>query len=431
MSGSARSFFVGAGLSLMFHALLAAFLVGVPQYARDSFASPTAWDSLPLAEAWPGEAELARPTERNSVPVELGGVASRANVHNASNAAGGDGRGSVDITFLVSRTHDAHLQDSPLTASDRSQIQRIRTSSSRASYENRRSTPNPNDQPFLATGTGRTRQRRVPSRAAVQEGALFATQASQEGSAPNSQASAGQEAGDEADEGRSDRVAAGSTRSAQAGAAPSPGRGVAGGRGSRESPRADVATGRPHVDEGPAATLAQTSARPSDNQDAEQLARLLVQSTVEASRRRGEGLGRGGQAGLGAAGEGQDDVEGGAARPHQPGRGADGLDTSSRRYQGWYLRARRQVENALVFPRARMIAMDQGLVVYRLVVNRRGELASRPRRMRSSGFSDMDQAALQAIVQSAPFGAIPAQIAPGATSLSIDMTVEFANPMIH
>lgn len=78
-----------------------------------------------------------------------------------------------------------------------------------------------------------------------------------------------------------------------------------------------------------------------------------------------------------------------------------------------------------------MVAMDQGLAVYRLVVNRRGELTARPRRMRSSGFSDMDAAAVEAIVQSAPFDAIPAQIAPGAATLSIDMTVEFANPMVH
>ncbi|MFK7998953.1 MAG: energy transducer TonB [Polyangiales bacterium] len=430
VTGSARSFVIGAGLSLVLHALLAAFLVGVPKYSRDAPRTPTAWDALPLAEVRPSEAQSARPSARHSVPVELGGPSSRANVHGASNAAGGDGGGSVDITFLVSRTHDAHLQDSPLTATDRSQIQRIRTGSTRSSYENRRSTPNPNDQPFLATGSGRTRQRRVPTRSAVREGALFAAEASQEGSGEESRAAAGQEANGEIEEGLEQR-AAGSARAALAGTTPSPGRGVSGGRGTRESPRANVATGRPQVDEGPAATLAQTSARPSDNQDAEQLAMLLVQSTVEASRRRGEGLGRGGQAGAGAAGEGDDAREGGAARAHQPGSGNDGLDTSSRRYQGWYLRARRQVESALVFPRARMVAMDQGLAVYRLVVNRRGELTARPRRMRSSGFSDMDAAAVEAIVQCAPFDAIPPQIAPGAATLSIDMTVEFANPMVH
>ena len=403
--------------------------MGVPEYSRDSQATLAAWDSLPLAETRPAEAEGSLPSERHSVPVELGGVASRANVHGPSDAAGGDDGGSVDITFLVSRTHDTHLQDSPLTATDRSQIQRIRTSAHRASYENRRSTPNPNDQPFLATGEGQTRQRRVPTRSAVQEGARRARTASQAGSATESQV-AGQPSNGEASEGQVRQ--AGTVRAAQAGALPSPGRGVAQGRGEVQSSRANVATGRPQVDEGPAATLAQTSARPSDNQDAEQLARLLVQSTVEASRRLGEpGIGRGGQSGDGAAGEGQDVAEGGAARVHQPGPGRDGLDTSSRRYQGWYLRARRQVENALVFPRARMVAMDQGLSVYRLVVNRQGQLVGRPRRMRSSGFSDMDQAALQAIVQSAPFDAIPAQIAPGATTLSIDMTVEFANPMVH
>ncbi|MEM7608186.1 MAG: TonB family protein, partial [Myxococcota bacterium] len=209
-----------------------------------------------------------------------------------------------------------------------------------------------------------------------------------------------------------------------------PGQGIARGRGARATDAARVARARPAVDEGPAATLADQRARPSDNVNAELLAAQLVQSTVDASRRRGEGEGQGGRAGEGAGGVGSAG-RGGRAAAHQPGRGSGGLDTSSRRYRRWYLVAMRRVHDRLVFPRARMLAMDQGLAVYRLQVRRNGTLAGAPRRVRSSGFPDMDAAAVEAIVGSAPFPAIPDDIAPDTPILGLNMTIEFSNPMVR
>ena len=81
--------------------------------------------------------------------------------------------------------------------------------------------------------------------------------------------------------------------------------------------------------------------------------------------------------------------------------------------------------------RERALAMDQGLTVVVLRVNRDGTLAGPPRRKRSSGFSDFDQEALRAIRAVAPFEPLPANLAPDRSVLVLDMTVDFQNPMVR
>jgi outer membrane biosynthesis protein TonB len=179
--------------------------------------------------------------------------------------------------------------------------------------------------------------------------------------------------------------------------------------------------------------LAERQGRVRDDASSELLAARLVQSWVDASERRGPeaGEGRGGVGGGGAPGSGGSTGEGGRASPYGPGSGAHGaLDTSDRRYRQWYLAQQRRVEERLVFPRERAVALDMGLAVYRLSVRRDGGLV-RTRRVRSTGFSDLDAAAEAAITAAAPFDALPAELARGDGVFDLDMTVRFANPLVN
>jgi len=71
-----------------------------------------------------------------------------------------------------------------------------------------------------------------------------------------------------------------------------------------------------------------------------------------------------------------------------------------------------------------------GLAVYRLSVRRDGSLV-RTRRVRSSGFGDLDAAAENAIAAAAPFDALPPELAREDGVFDLDMTVRFSNPLVN
>ena len=124
--------------------------------------------------------------------------------------------------------------------------------------------------------------------------------------------------------------------------------------------------------------------------------------------------------------------KGGRARPYGPGSGRySALDTSDARYRRWYLQQRRRVEDALRYPRERALNRDQGRAVYRLEVRRDGSLAEQPRRIRGTGFTDLDEAARVAIAAAIPFGRVPDDLAPGQSTIQFDLTIEFSNPMVQ
>ncbi len=337
------------------------------------------------------------------------------------------------------------LQDSALNSNDGAQSQRIRTASSRATREDRRATPNPNDNPWLASGEGVHPERRPLSARDAREGARIAPASTTAGAASDVRSSrAGSVAAIGSAPDRAGHAGASAAqhpgeageRAERAGAAEaSPGVGIAHGRGERASEAARVAHGRPPVDQGPAATnAALRDPRVRDDQDAELLAAQMVESWVESSRRSGphDGEGRGGVGGGGAPGVGSGEGPGGLARPHGTGHGRHtSLDTSDRRYHRWYLSLKRRVQERLTFPRARMIAMDQGVTIYRLDVAPDGHLAGQPRLVRSSGFADFDQAALTAIVEAAPFAPLPPELSSGVERHSVRMAVEHSNPMVQ
>lgn len=366
-----------------------------------------------------------------------GGAESAQNIHAADRGRGGDVTGPNRVIRMLPRDEGVLLFDSPLNNLMDAQTQRIRTAQDRATRERRRATPNPSDDVFLASGPGAHRERRPVSEIDGAAGAREAPQASVTGARPSLERMPGSsgEPALAAGGARAPSAARSSASDAAQGADPSPGRGILGGTGPRRSDAARVAHARPSVDQGPASTQAERrDPRVRDADDTELLARDMMQSWVEATARRGarEGAGRGGVGGGGTPGSGGGQHEGGRAQAYGPGDGRfPALDTSDARYRRWFLAQRRRVEDAVRFPRERALRMDQGVSLFAVVVRRDGTLAVAPRLVRSSGFDDLDRAALAAIEAATPFGPLPDDLAPELPELRVRLPVEFSNPMVR
>lgn len=368
-----------------------------------------------------------------------GGVESAQNVDARNAGECGDGVGAQAV-LLVTHADSVRLQDSPMDAVGTAQVQRIDTAHDRASQEDRRATPHPAYDPFLASGNGAHPERRDVARVDPRDGARSAPHATQAGERnQGAREERGGVAGSEPNTLPPDLDGAHADRGSRAGEAgrssASPGQGIQNGERERESAAARVATGRPPVDEGPAATLTeQRDSRVRDDARSELLATRPDESWVEASEHGGAHTGRGvgGVGGGGAAGSGGGRGEGGHARAYGPGGGDyDALDTSDARYQRWFLDQSARVERHLVFPRERMLAMDQGISVYRVLVNRDGTVRGVPELIHSSGFDDLDRAALVALLQSFPFGPVPDAVMGTHATLRLVMPIKFSNPMVH
>lgn len=431
MMRPARAMLSGAAVSLLAHLALAWLIPRLASAPRD--ATPHAPEEIALDVRFE-EAGDGAPVRvpGSATPLEPGGADPDHNVDARDRGQGGDRTGAHAVILLRPRADEVTLSDAPLNALGIGQTQRIETARDRATREDRRATPSPADDPFLASGEGEHRERRPLARTDAAPGARVAPEAGTRGApvagAPElALGTAGPRTG-------GSRTGAPTIEESGA-ETDSPGRGIIGGEGTRASESARVARGRPTVDEAAAATPSETrDARVRDDVDAELLAARMVQSVVESTRRSGEqeGEGRGGAHGLGVPGTGGGRREGGRARALGPGEGSwDALDTGDARYRRWFVETRRRIESALVFPRERMLRMDQGTSVVELLVRRDGTLARAPRVIRSSGFDDLDGAAIAAIRRAVPLSPLPDDLAPGRPSLQIRVPIEFSNPMVR
>jgi TonB family protein len=417
-----RTLATGALLSLMTHVLLV-WLVPAP---RPALARTLTFEEVEIdLTLGDGQVAVDGVPLRDTPAAELtpGGADAIQNVDARDRGRGGDGVGPSQVVLLLPRDAPITLTDSPMDAVGASQTQRIETGRERASYEDRRATPSPDDDHFLASGDGAHAERRPLARTDAAEGARVAP-------VPSTAGAASPQTG----EGALLPRAGATARTEAADVADSPGRGIADGSGQRRSESADVAFGRPTVDEGPAATTTEARDRPRDDTDAELLASAASQSMVESTERSGprDGVGRGGVDHEGPEGSGGGVREGGHALVLGDGRGMfDSLDTSDARYQHWLGALRRRVADGLEFPRARQLAMDQGTSVFRLTVRRDGSIVGAPRLIRSSGYSDLDHAALVALVSALPLDPVPSALAPSQSRVDITIPVEFSNPMVR
>ncbi len=144
--------------------------------------------------------------------------------------------------------------------------------------------------------------------------------------------------------------------------------------------------------------------------------------------------------GIGATGRGPADQPGavpratiGAApsRFGQPGpAGAgDNQRTEERRYDRYKQQIHSRVDRARDFPRALALRLEQGETLLRFIVLPDGSLGDGIQVIKSSGFTEFDQAAVDAVRKASPFGPMPD---PGrATSLPVNLLVKFPNPVVR
>jgi TonB family protein len=352
------------------------------------------------------------------VPPTPGAPRSAQNIDSAIHRGRGEGSRAIEVVYLAERVDVVNLSDTPMTTLDESQLQRIDTARDRSTEEDRRATPSPSDAVFLASGRVGHEERRAPSASDPRSGTPT-TRAASVGAAEA-------ETSTRAEGVRREPAPIG-------GAIDEAARGILRGRGERESRASRVAYDRPPLDRAHAATPSDVrDAHVRDDVDSELLTARMIQSFVDASRQRGLGTSGAGGVGGRERGAGGDGFPGGSARPYAPGAGDDGaLYTGDSRYTSWVRDQRRRIQDGLEFPRARQLAMDQGLSVHRVRVRRDGTLAASPRLVRSTGFTDLDDAARRAIEAALPFAPLPDDLAPELATLSVDLTIEFVNPMVR
>jgi TonB family protein len=110
------------------------------------------------------------------------------------------------------------------------------------------------------------------------------------------------------------------------------------------------------------------------------------------------------------------------------GRG-DEESLRERTYDRYEQEVRRRVGRAQVFPKDLALRLEQGQTLLRFVLRSDGRLVEAARIVKSSGFAEFDQAALDAVRQAMPFPAMPDPRHAGPRAFN--MLVEFTNPVIR
>jgi TonB family protein len=393
---------------------------------RDAPAPPRQQDeqtiAVELPQVFEGTLIADRVDDTTGEPPVPSGGETIARVDTMHAGRGGSIRGQrathlADADDGLSRTRDL------LDRLDRDQEQRLRTHGPRQSFDDRRTSRDPMELTFLATGMGFVEERRPrasdPSRGALES----ARPASVRGGEPGS-ARLPDDDGENAREGAS---VEGSTRA-------SPGVGIArGAEGRDHRVSADPMKGRPLVDRAPVSIAAAARGRPNDTVDSDQEVALALRSIVHASVSGGNGEdGPGGTSGGGAAGAGGE--SGAGSHPHPLGiGGGDTFDFNTRdpRLVPYFrlLHARIDPLWRNAFPRSAMVDLKQGTVILEFVVESDGsaKIVWPPRR--PSGIDEFDANCADAIRRAAPFPPIPASL--GVSRLRIVAPFEARNPVVN
>jgi TonB family protein len=370
-------------------------------------------DPVPTATA-------ARP-EAPTAPDALGGIAHRQNLDAEQPGERGDGRSLERGRQMAARAERVNLDERLLDADRGVQEQRIATARRRASPQDDRRTPHPDEDPWVSTGDG-VLLLRVPHAAAPPAAGAaaptVATVAMRAGPAP-----AGEALPDAVfvGPGRGDRDLRAQPRS-----------GVAGADGSRARAAGPVATQRPSVNQGHASTTSDRMApRTSDDADAALLATAMLRDHLNASVQDGprRAVGEGGVGGGGAPGSGGGVGRGGAARSLGDGDGWIALGTEDARYIRYLHEVRRRLQPLWrdAFPSDEALRLRQGTVVLQFVIARDGSVHATAVSRRSG--VDRFDANVLAAVSRAHLPPIPAAL--GHQELRIRAPFEFSNPIVR
>jgi TonB family protein len=359
--------------------------------------------------------------EEGVVPVYTGG-ATTPRLDDGRRGHGGTTHATAPATHLSDRNEELTLTPDQVSHLDRDQQQRLHTASDRASWEDRRSTTNPMELTFLASGTGDRAERRQVAEADPSRGAHFADLARVRGGPLGA---VEHTLGDEN---------LGEVGAAQLGTkTSSPGLGVQdahAGRDHRVS--ADVTHGRPSVVVAAVTIPATDHSRPRDDVDSDQAVAVAVQSIVHASTAGGAlGPGSGGTGGGGPAGAGAASGSGSHAPPLGIGEGDwFDLNTTDSRLMPYFRRIHAKVHPLWkdAFPKSAMLDLKQGTVILEFTVERDGTAKVSWPPIRPSGIEEFDRNCAQAIRKASPFEPIPREL--GRTRLRIRAPFVAENPIV-
>jgi TonB family protein len=375
----------------------------------------------------PAFAEGVLTSDRAVDPVgdapRLSGGDTIARVDTGATGHGGEVAVDKPAIHLSDRDERLRLSAELLSRLDRDQTHRIRSSSERASWEDRRSTTHPSELTFIASGDADLMERRALAAIDPSRGVLRARAASAEGGSL----------------GTPDPMGAGNVRAALGGARlgmrdSSPGRGVSLGRpGDDHRASAAVAYARPDVALGPISVLAAERSRVRDDVDAEQEVATVLRALVHGSTAGGlAGEGRGGSGGGGDPGAGGD--KGAGAHPQPLGDGASDwfdIDTNDPRLVPYFRRVEARIEPlwADAFPKSALLDLKQGTVILEFTIAEDGTVRVAWPPLRPSGFDEFDRNCANAIRKAAPFEPIPREL--GRTSLRIRAPFVASSPIVH
>jgi TonB family protein len=348
----------------------------------------------------PADDALAAP------PTTLGGAAV-ARLDTRSIGEGGDL--TVDRPAVHLSDADDRMRLSPdlLSRLDRDQVQRIRSSRERASWEDRRATTHPSELTFVLSGAGDLLERRPESRVSPSRGARIARSPSTLGGEFVGSSSSAPELEPGAEAAASGPRVGGPTSS--------PGRGVrAGSPGMDHRASADVGRARPDVEMAAVAVQAAEKGRVKDDIDAEQEVATTLRALVHASTAGGvAGTGRGGTRGGGDPGAGGAEGVGSHPAPRGDGMGDSfDIDTSDPRLVPYFRRVQARIEPlwAHAFPRSAMLDLKQGTVILEFRVSRDGGVKVYWPPLRPSGVEEFDRNCADAIRRAGPFDPIPPEL---------------------
>lgn len=366
----------------------------------------------------------ARLPEASEPPHPSGGAPLVPRPDAARRGRGGDDTARLAAVNLADRDDGIRLSPELQSRVDRDQLQRLATSKSRRSWEDGRYTTHPMELTFLATGSGRTMDRRRWSDHDPSRGIARSAPAAVEGAirigiraAPVGE-----------DEPR--RPVGGPVAGRASGA---PGVGIPDGApGSDHRASAAIASARPMVRQGPPSIPADVPGKPKDTVDSAQEVAASNASLTHASPAGGRpGEGRGGEAGPGPTGSGGREGPGSRSEALGPGGGGfyapnqyDPRLTSYQRrmaarlYPLW--------ENA--FPRWAAEQMRQGTVIIAFTLAANGSV-HQPHVRRTSGIAQFDQGCLDAVRRASPFEPLPANL--GVRSMYWEVSFEASNPVVR
>ena len=379
----------------------------------------------------PGVAEGTLLADREVVPegespTAFGGAAV-ARVDTGSPGTGGDVHGAR-ATNLAAMNDGMRLETDILSRLDRDQIQRLKTAKLRTTHEDRRSTTNPMELTFLASGKGHVAERRPDAPSDPSRGSLISGAPSVLGGRPGP-------SGLEDDEAPGASARAGASRAGQL--LGSPGLGERASRpGAEHHAGAPIAYARPAVTQAAPSIPGIWNGRPNDTVDSDQEVANAVRSIIQASVAGGiAGDGRGGSTGASDPGAGGGhDARASVARPLGSGDGElVDWNTSDPMLLPYFRKIHAKVDPlwADAFPKSAMAELKQGTVILEFSIALDGTAKVSWPPARPSGIDAFDRNCAEAIRRASPFDPLPAQLREaGRTSLKIRAPFIAKNPII-